>query len=931
MSLGCYVPAIGIFFSIPLTKKIFIKNAEISIDKLTIDFLKKYIWEQEYNNLKELVNDASQLNLWHVNVDDADDVYTEEDIVQKLGGRKMKPLRLFNYYFNHLEVGKTHIIIQPPVTTALVSSMHIIPDEVKIEIKNKVIKAFPRVKTTSIEQLIDAIALIWDVNVVDSDSPGQQNDPYVELKKEPSFFKVKFPRGITEGTSKTIDLCLPSYSKSGINYHNLFYDDPQFIQVVSLVQKKIRENPGNIIVLAGVSGGGKTSTAFGIAIKHWSIYIDFSANSGDYQGSQLQSELQKIRGIKPQFEHVDQQNEVFHMLDMAIVSRGLLLIKMLTEGKISTPKDWLFVQLQMTDSEIRRILSAKMYDYDSLTITTLIQKINDFLGINRLVLIFDEAQVLCGPEYGKYKGITVIGKKWNLLQGYIAHLTKHPVTCLLAGTYMHMASGISLVTSVGKAPKMKAHIVLKLPFLTHDDVLRNLDAVIDMTHVTPNVRDLLGYVLEGRPRNCASFVRLLTSKKRSIGGTKNQVLKELVPLWYHNICSDMARYLEIACEYFGVNRIDPEKAIMDILRLRVFYNHNYMEAIKLLQHSIIPCESPECIVLGSKDEVFDTIEINPSLESYLIDSIVLYLKKTQRQLIDIFVDNIITLNNISSIGNEFDAVLITAIIHKRGCKVREELNKWKNGQQFDLPSWITPTMEFVTTSNLSENVPIVKYVEDITYYSYAIQPEIYSGSDVVISFADNNHNVVLLSASCTVSSSPVKRSKVKEQLIKSCMRFQYMECPRKKKKKPKRLQIGLGSSDVLPNDSTANEEGNLEREEKKKKKKKKEEKKKDLNYDLNYAENTKDYRISNIPERANYHEQIKTSTENRKHIYVSVELPYRRGKRPELFRLNEYGDLVIIVDDRNMEHVFGPAINRLMERISYKNQENPMDQMDQTE
>jgi hypothetical protein len=279
------------------------------------------------------------------------------------------------------------------------------------------------------------------------------------------------------------------------------------------------------------------------------------------------------------------------------------------------------------------------------------------------------------------------------------------------------------------------------------------------------------------------------------------------------------------------------------------------------------------------------------------------------------------LNNISLIGNEFDAVFITAIIHKRGLNVREELNKWKNGQQFDLPSWITPTMEFVTTSNLSGSVPIVKYVNDTSYSSYAIQPDIYSGSDVVISLADNKHNVVLLSASCTISSSPVKRSKVKEQLIKSCMRFQYMECPRKKKnneefsyKEPKRLQIGLSISNVLPNDSTANEEGNLERKEKKRKKK--EEKKKDLNYDLNYAENTKNYRISKISEHAKYHEQIKTSTENRKHIYVSVEIPYRSSERSELFRLNEYGDLVIIVDNRNMEHVFGPAINRLMERIT---------------
>src|SRR3954452_25350484 len=109
---------------------------------------------------------------------------------------------------------------------------------------------------------------------------------------------------------------------------------------------------------------------------------------------------------------------------------------------------------------------------------------------------------------------------------------------------MHMASGISLVTPVGKVPNMKA---LKLPFLSYDDVLRNLDAVIDLTHVTPNIRDLLGYVLQGRPRNCASFVQLLISQKRSIGRTKNQVLKELIPLWYNNICSDMAEYLETAC------------------------------------------------------------------------------------------------------------------------------------------------------------------------------------------------------------------------------------------------------------------------------------------------------------------------------------------------------------------------------------------------
>ncbi|CAB4410650.1 unnamed protein product [Rhizophagus irregularis] len=864
--------------------------------------------------------DENNLILWKVNIsinkenmnklDEASRSFCKVDIRRDFGGEELFPTDKIP---EDSGVETIHIIVQRPPLATTVSPKNISFDEVKIEIKNKVTKLFPHKEISS--ALIYALALIWDDRGVYSDYPGQQNDPYVELKKEPSFFKVNFPRGITKRASKTVDLCLPSYSKSGMNYHNPFYDDSQFTQIVSLVQKKIDENPGDIIVLSGVSGGGKTSTAFGIATTNWSIYIDFSPYLGNYPGSQLQSELEIIRGIKPKFEDADQQNKVFHLLDIAVVSRGLLLIKMLTEGKISTQKEWLFVQLQMTDYQIRKKLDNEMFNHDSNYFSAIIQDINNLLG--NLVLIFDEAQVLCEPIYGKYLVSSVPDKKWNLLQGYVAHLTQYPVTCLLAGTYMHMASGISLVTSIGKFPDMKAHIVLKLPFLSHDDVLRNLDNVIDLTHVTPSIRDHLGYVLQGRPRNCASFVRLLISKNRSIGETKNQVLQKLIPLWFCNICFDMTKYLEIACGYIR-KRISPEKAIMDVLRLHVFYNHNYTEAIKLLQHSIIPCKSPECIVLGSEDEISDKIEINPSLESYIIDSIVLYLKKTQRKIIDVFVSNIIMLNNISSIGNEFDVVFITAIINKRGLNVRKELNKWKNGQKFDLPSWITPTMKFVTTSNLSGCIPIVKYVNDKIYYSYAIQPDIYSGSDVVISLADDNYNVVLLSASCTVSSNPIKTDKVMEQLMKSCLRFQYMECPRKRKKddeefsfrKPKRLQIGLGNNN-LPYGFTANEEGNLERREKERKKEKKKEKK-DSNYDLNYIENTKNYRISRVPDHANYHKQIKNSIENQRHICISVELPYREGKSPELFRFNEYGDLVIVVDDRNMEYVFGPVINKLM-------------------
>ena len=117
MLLGCYVPNIGIPFSIPLTEKISIEDAEIPIDQLNIDCLKQYILKKN-NKFKKLVDDASELDLWRVNIDDADDVYTEEDIVQKLGGEKMKPLRKFNHYFNQsIDEGKIHIIIMQPLAT----------------------------------------------------------------------------------------------------------------------------------------------------------------------------------------------------------------------------------------------------------------------------------------------------------------------------------------------------------------------------------------------------------------------------------------------------------------------------------------------------------------------------------------------------------------------------------------------------------------------------------------------------------------------------------------------------------------------------------------------------------------------------------------------------------------------------------------------
>ncbi|RGB29766.1 hypothetical protein C1646_672199 [Rhizophagus diaphanus] len=117
MLLSCYVLGTGTIFSIPLSNKISIKKKEYSLELLTINILKKYIWECE----KEILNfadNASKLEFWHVNVEDVVGVFNEDDIKQKLKGNKMKPNFLFRKYFiNKPPKGNIHIIIQLPATT----------------------------------------------------------------------------------------------------------------------------------------------------------------------------------------------------------------------------------------------------------------------------------------------------------------------------------------------------------------------------------------------------------------------------------------------------------------------------------------------------------------------------------------------------------------------------------------------------------------------------------------------------------------------------------------------------------------------------------------------------------------------------------------------------------------------------------------------
>jgi hypothetical protein len=93
------------------------ENVIVPFDSLTVDFLKKYMCEQEKFILKDFTNG---LDLWIVDVDNVGNNVSTEDDIQKLGGKIMRSQDLFKTHFsNQPTLGNIHIIVQPqpPATT----------------------------------------------------------------------------------------------------------------------------------------------------------------------------------------------------------------------------------------------------------------------------------------------------------------------------------------------------------------------------------------------------------------------------------------------------------------------------------------------------------------------------------------------------------------------------------------------------------------------------------------------------------------------------------------------------------------------------------------------------------------------------------------------------------------------------------------------
>ena len=131
ISFNCYIfsvdspelTTVDIYKTDKNDKSYFLRDGETKIYLKTfkVSHLKDHIY-----NIKQ-VGDKSKLKLWKVNIDDEriknENIFTENDIVQKFEGQEMANNKLFNDYFKHeladhnlIEMKNIHIIVIIPAT-----------------------------------------------------------------------------------------------------------------------------------------------------------------------------------------------------------------------------------------------------------------------------------------------------------------------------------------------------------------------------------------------------------------------------------------------------------------------------------------------------------------------------------------------------------------------------------------------------------------------------------------------------------------------------------------------------------------------------------------------------------------------------------------------------------------------------------------------
>ncbi len=168
-----------------------------------------------------------------------------------------------------------------------------------------------------------------------------------------------------------------------------------------------------LVVMLGVSGAGKTRTAYDIAKQRFTVYFEATTiHSSDLTAAIKEMEKLELRIPPPKDTlQIGKSHDIFEtdcelITHRLVLARVLTLLLLLGSGKVTSPEDWLLVQLNGGETMLVNIFS-KLRDLITDDKLPAVLKsalvIFKYLFGNKLVVITDEAHILIGKMRGAFR------------------------------------------------------------------------------------------------------------------------------------------------------------------------------------------------------------------------------------------------------------------------------------------------------------------------------------------------------------------------------------------------------------------------------------------------------------------------------------------------------------------------------------------------
>eukprot|EP01124_Arcella_intermedia_P010614 TRINITY_DN1712_c0_g1_i8.p1 TRINITY_DN1712_c0_g1~~TRINITY_DN1712_c0_g1_i8.p1 ORF type:complete len:701 (-),score=76.93 TRINITY_DN1712_c0_g1_i8:694-2796(-) len=328
--------------------------------------------------------------------------------------------------------------------------------------------------------------------------------------------------------SQHLPLAIGSETKLDLRLLSGHLDDPEANSpVVEEVIKHFEDakdmNYCDPVLFLSGSGVGKTKAIFDLMKKEYGVLFDFTPGNRGLDIHEMLKEVQDFVG----FGVKNYESLCILEVILTLVARLVSLLLMLLKKTISSPSQWLFLQLNGLASRhyddglghVRRYLKQMRLTYSDLIL--ICTQTSSFLG-NRFFVMIDEANLLLDVLPNCFLSSTdrrekkvlpnsVTGKRpfFSLLNSELMSIPC--VSVIVAGTRLDLKSAdywVSMVSKTGPGAPPSLKVVTNFPLMDFNNGKRILQRLISDTNVVDIVfKQFKKHIKDnGRFRYATSYV-----------------------------------------------------------------------------------------------------------------------------------------------------------------------------------------------------------------------------------------------------------------------------------------------------------------------------------------------------------------------------------------------------------------------------------------